>query len=108
MCSAELARDLSSKDKTLEGDVALDEILFAGLAAGSSEIDSNATHSCPMHLRSINIDSKDDSEINLEVKFQGKYRELEQELCTLREVIKTMTYCYRGTSRKGFRKMCSS
>ena len=40
-----------------------------------------------MPLGSIHIDSKDDSEINVEAKFQSKYRELEQKLCEIREVI---------------------
>ena len=40
-----------------------------------------------MPLGSIHIDSKDDSEINVEAIFQSKYRELEQKLCELREVI---------------------
>ena len=60
--------------------------MFTGSTAESSEIDSNGMRS-PMPLGIINIGSKDDSEVNLEVKFQSKYRELEQELCKLREVI---------------------
>ena len=81
-----LARDLSGKDKDIVGDIALDEILFTGSTAESSEIDSNGMRR-PMPLGIIKIGSKDDSEVNLEVKFQSKYRELEQELCKLREVI---------------------